>query len=736
MSGFLKVTADQGLGAVAWLTHFVRAAPVDFKIGTMGGFRSPYIIVAIQDPMSDRSSTKTTDSQDDSTYTVVARRYRPKSFQELVGQEHISQALGKAIATGRVGHAYLFTGARGVGKTSSARIFAKALNAPGGPSTEPLNNDVSQAIDTGEDVDVIEIDAASNRGIDEIRQLRANVSVRPSRSRYKIYIIDEVHMLTNQAFNALLKTLEEPPEHVKFIFCTTDPEKVPITVLSRCQRFDFAPVRPDAIKQRLREICASEGFEAEDDALALLARRAAGSMRDSQSLLEQVMSFSSGKITTEQVHALLGTADETRLRELAEALVDRDGVAALKLVDKAINDGTDAGQFAEQTLGYLRDLMATAVGGGPDLLKVCNPTGYDALKQLADRWGLQTILAAVQLLDESLVRMRFSVQSQALFEVALIQISQLQDLATIAKVIEAVQHGGPVPAMASKPAARPAPAGAPPASAPPAPEKKNDEGLDLTALRSNSPSRSEPRAAPIAESSTASAGISTGNVPPGRSGANAGSSTVSTNQAPTIQIRSAPLVSDIMGGTGGASVSSAESVAQGRSSGSMVTSSAPSAESVAAIEQWKQATSSIDGMLGDFAGQAIAVEVRSPDQWIIVLPAGGNKTQDYCEAPARKEELQAALARVVGRTIQFSYRVQPGPAIRSNAEVPLSPTVARSQRLRQLTEHPLVSKLCELLQGEVVRVDPPAAGPASGPHTTLSNNSDAAAARPEMVDAS
>ncbi len=417
--------------------------------------------------MSDRSNANPK-QRDDATYTVVARRYRPKSFSELVGQEHISQALGKAIATGRVGHAYLFTGARGVGKTSSARIFAKALNAPDGPTTEPLNNDVSQAIDTGEDVDVIEIDAASNRGIDEIRQLRANVSVRPSRSRYKIYIIDEVHMLTNQAFNALLKTLEEPPEHVKFIFCTTDPEKVPITVLSRCQRFDFAPVRPDAIKQRLSEICAAEGFEAEDDALALIARRAAGSMRDSQSLLEQVMSFSSGKITTEQVHALLGTADETRLREMAEALVNRDGVTALKLVEKAISEGTDAGQFAEQMLGYLRDLMATAVGGGPELLKVCNPSGYESVKQLADRWGLQTILAAVQLLDESLVRMRFSVQSQALFEVALIQISQLQDLATIAKIIEAVQQGGPMPA-ATRPAPRPAAPGAVPLPSQPAP---------------------------------------------------------------------------------------------------------------------------------------------------------------------------------------------------------------------------------------------------------------------------
>lgn len=713
--------------------------------------------------MSDRTKAKPTEQQDDATYTVVARRYRPKSFQELVGQEHISQALGKAIATGRVGHAYLFTGARGVGKTSSARIFAKALNAPGGPSSAPMDNDVSQAIDTGEDVDVIEIDAASNRGIDEIRQLRANVSVRPSRSRYKIYIIDEVHMLTNQAFNALLKTLEEPPEHVKFIFCTTDPEKVPITVLSRCQRFDFAPVRPDAIKQRLVEICEAEGFAAEDDALALIARRAAGSMRDSQSLLEQVMSFSSGKITTEQVHALLGTADETRLRELAEALVNRDGVAALKLVDKAINDGTDAGQFAEQLLGYLRDLMATAVGGGPDLLKVCNPTGYDSLKLLADSWGLQSILAAVQLLDESLVRMRFSVQSQALFEVALIQISQLQDLATIAKIIEAVGQGGPLP-NAPRPATRVAPAAttaataassAAPAkpvspststAAPASPEKKNDEGLDLSEMRaahSGRPAASMPSSASqtsigstarIEESSSQTSASANASSTISQSQPTTTARPVAPGQAPTIQIRSAKLVAGIVGGQGGSPEQNDTAVS------TVAESRGPqSGETKAALEAWRQAAASAEGMLGDFAAQAVAVELRTADQWTIVLPAGSTKTQEYCEAPARRDELQAALTRVVGRAVQFGFRVLPGPAIRVTSEAPVSATVARSQRMRQLAEHPLVSKLCELLQGEVVRVDPPAVGQGSSPH--INSNSSAGdvamaqAAPAEMVDA-
>ncbi|MCL4161524.1 UNVERIFIED_CONTAM: hypothetical protein GTU68_050037, partial [Idotea baltica] len=227
----------------------------------------------------------------DGQHLVVALKYRPQSFESLVGQDHIATALGNAIKQNRVGHAYLFTGARGVGKTSSARIFAKCLNCDKGPSSKPCEEcEACQAISVGEDVDVIEIDGASNRGIDEIRQLRANASIRPSRSPYKIYIIDEVHMLTKEAFNALLKTLEEPPTHVKFIFCTTDPEKIPITVLSRCQRFDFSPVQTNEIADRLRLIASNEGVEIDDAAILLLARRANGSMRDSQSLLEQMLS--------------------------------------------------------------------------------------------------------------------------------------------------------------------------------------------------------------------------------------------------------------------------------------------------------------------------------------------------------------------------------------------------------------------------------------------------------------
>lgn len=388
----------------------------------------------------------------DNRYVVVARRYRPRSFEQLVGQQHVGQALCNAIETGRVGHAYLFTGARGVGKTSTARIFAKALNDPGGPTATPDGtSDVAQAIDAGEDVDVLEIDGASNRGIDEIRSLRAGVGVRPSRSRYKIYIIDEVHMLTGAAFNALLKTLEEPPAHVKFIFCTTDPEKIPITVLSRCQRFDFAPVQTESILGRLREIVDAEGVKADEEALRLIARRADGSMRDSQSLLEQVMSFSSGELTTQTVHSMLGTADDARLHDLGKALAAGDAMATLQQIERACGQGVAAGQLAEQMLGYFRDLMLATVGCPAEMQRHTGESLHSELKSLGQQWGLQTVLAILGMIDHALVRIRHSLHGRVLLESTLVQICHLPNLQAVADL--AASLGGGKPLVGGRPGA-------------------------------------------------------------------------------------------------------------------------------------------------------------------------------------------------------------------------------------------------------------------------------------------
>jgi len=378
-------------------------------------------------------------------YVVVARRYRPQDFEQLVGQGQVSQALANAIATNRVGHAYLFTGARGVGKTSTARIFSKCLNCVTGPTTTPCGHcDVCEGIASGDDVDVIEIDGASNRGIDEIRQLRSNVNVRPSRSRFKIYIIDEVHMLTTPAFNALLKTLEEPPEHVKFIFCTTEADKIPITVLSRCQRFDFAPIETKSILDRLAQICASEGVAADPEALQIIARRAAGSMRDSQSLLEQLLSFGGKHITVDCVHAMLGTAKSSRLASLVACLVRRDAAAALAEVEAATNEGVDLGQFVEQLLGYVRDALAAHVGCPADLLLHTSAAEYEATRQIGQQLGLETLLAIAQILDQSLVRIRQSTHVRTLVEMALIRICKLEDLDALPALVSQLRDGVPL----------------------------------------------------------------------------------------------------------------------------------------------------------------------------------------------------------------------------------------------------------------------------------------------------
>jgi DNA polymerase III subunit gamma/tau len=616
-------------------------------------------------------------------YTVVARRYRPKNFSELIGQEHVAQALSNAIATGRVGHAYLFTGARGVGKTSTARIFAKALSITDSMASEVVD-EICSAIDSGDDMDVLEIDGASNRGIEEIRQLRANVNVRPIRGQYKIYIIDEVHMLTTPAFNALLKTLEEPPEHVKFIFCTTDPNKIPITVLSRCQRFDFIPVKFEAIQQRLQEIANDEGYEVDPDALALLARQAAGSMRDSQSLLEQVMSFSDGKITAQQVHAMLGTADEENLLAIIEALQARSPLVAVEAVSAAIANGADSGQLAEQLLGYLRDLMALAVGGGPQILKIANPAGHVQLKQVADHWGLQSLLSAIQILDESIVRMRASVSAATLLEVALVQISQLEQLASIPALLEALQQTPPLKVAPHQPERRaPAPPqNTPPQNTPPqnTPQQETSQQETSQQISANQPASPPPTV------------VESGVEPPNPKGVQKKKQT--DDLTAPVSDASEPIDSEVCGATG----------------------TNPSSD---ALSNWRRVTRSIDGILADYCQMAVDVHPGADGSWTIVLPPGAKQVADYLEQTDRKSLLSGKLGAELGREIRLSFELQPGETVTATSP-PLSPTVERTKKLRELSQHPFIQKICEVLDAEIVRVHPghpTAAKPVGSPQT-------------------
>src|SRR5579864_5418111 len=269
------------------------------------------------------------------TYQVLARKWRPKSFASLIGQEHVVRALTHALDGGRLHHAYLFTGTRGVGKTTLSRIFAKALNCETGVTSTPCG--VCRAcreIDEGRFVDYIEMDAASNRGVDEMAQLLEQAVYAPSNARFKVYMIDEVHMLTNHAFNAMLKTLEEPPEHVKFILATTDPQKIPVTVLSRCLQFNLKQMPRGAIVAHLEKILAAEKVEFDREALSLIARAAAGSMRDALSLVDQAIAHGAGRLAATGVREMLGTVDETYLLRLLEALAGGDGPALASIADE------------------------------------------------------------------------------------------------------------------------------------------------------------------------------------------------------------------------------------------------------------------------------------------------------------------------------------------------------------------------------------------------------------------
>jgi DNA polymerase-3 subunit gamma/tau len=590
------------------------------------------------------------------TYRVVARRYRPQRFDELVGQEHVARGLSGAIAAGRVGHAYLFTGARGVGKTSAARIFAKALECERGPAAEPCNAcDVCLAISAGQDVDVIEIDAASNRGIDEIRQLRQNVAVRPARGRFKLYIVDEVHMLTREAFNALLKTLEEPPPHVKFVLCTTEPEKLPITILSRCQRFDFLTVDDDAIERRLSQIAEAERVAVEDGALKLIARRAAGSMRDSQSLLEQLLGCavlpsagavppSAGAvppaagngamptITVAQVHGILGTGREESIGRIVSAIASRDAAAGIAALDEAIASGADPGGVLEQVLASLRDSLLASVGVEGRLLRQGRPGGVD-LAQLGRALGTETILAMLQILDHSLARMRTSLHGTAIAEMALVRLARLENLDMIAAVVERVASAASLE--------------------PPRDQKKKPPLIPPTAAAAREP-------APIV-------------------GEPAQRTQVDEPPAPSRPVEPPPAV---------------------------VTNDP--------VEAWRAAAASIGGLAGDFAATATVVRWSREDELEVALPAAAAAAHSFLARAEVASGIGEALRGIVGR--QVRYRIVQAADAAETTPVERKPKTQFSQSamLREAMDHPLVAHARTLFDATVRRVEPAASVPDEG----------------------
>jgi DNA polymerase-3 subunit gamma/tau len=443
------------------------------------------------------------------SYTVLARRFRSQTFDEVVGQEAVTTTLKNAISQGRVHHGYLFTGTRGVGKTSMARILAKALNClqSDGPTVSPCGTcDSCIGVARGEDVDVIEIDAASNTGVDNIRELRSNAIYRPARSRFKVYIIDEVHMLSTGAFNALLKTLEEPPGHVKFIFATTEVQKVPATILSRVQRFDFKAISPADIAGQLAKICEAEGVKTEEAALKRLARLANGSMRDALSLLDQALSLSSGKLTAEEVDQLFPATHDEIIAELVDRLAASDAAGALAKADESLGGGYAPDYWCSLLIGHLRDLMVMRVCGDDTDMVDAPAAVRPRLAAQCKSFDGGAYVYMIGMLEELRRSVKSSGSARALIEAAIVRLAEASKFSSIETLLGYVESGEgvpaprlatpPVPARSALPPPRattPSPAESPrPAASPsrPAPNKNESSKRSAAGGTSGPPPRS------------------------------------------------------------------------------------------------------------------------------------------------------------------------------------------------------------------------------------------------------
>jgi DNA polymerase III subunit gamma/tau len=597
------------------------------------------------------------------SYQVIARKWRPQTFADVVGQQHVTRTLSNAIQSGRVAHAYIFSGARGVGKTTTARILAKALNCVKGPAAEPCNTcDSCREIGLGNSLDVIEIDAASNRGIDQIRELREMVRYAPAGGRYKVVILDEAHMLTPEASNALLKTLEEPPDKVIFVMATTEPENLAETIRSRSQHFHFRALSFAEIVDALEQICAKENLTAEPGALGVMARAAEGSLRDALSLLEQARAYCGTNITDLQVRELLGVVPEEILDELTGAIEARSAERVLTLVHRLLAEGQNLQHFCREAIGHFRNLLVARVCGADSALVAAPADQRPRLKQTAESFNEEDLTRYFQILLHTDDDLRRKPDARLHLEMGLLRLVNAARLAPLEEILAELEGGA-----SERPAS--------------------------SASQSRPPARSN---APAAFAATASPGFTQG-VPQASTNVR-----MQTTAAPRPEIIAPPTAPPIMRSV----VKDEANIVLERASGSPVPNAPPSviartAEAgagleTAQVESIKAAILGQEKFLGELVEHASRWEM-SGGEVRLFFPTESRALAEMLQARDPMERLRNITSRILGQTVRVCVKLEAVPGLGAATR-----SSSGSRELRaKFEQDPIVRAMLERFGGQI-----------------------------------